>query len=36
MPDETTLRHDAPQEGDDQSIEVTETPADLVGGRGEE
>lgn len=34
--DEEKLRQDAPQEGDDQSIEVTETPADLVGGRGEE
>ena len=34
--DETELRQDAPQEGDDTTIEVTETPADLVGGRGEE
>lgn len=34
--DEEKLRQDAPQEGDDQSIEVTETPADLVGRRGEE
>ncbi len=34
--DEEKLRQDAPQEGDDQSIEVTETPTDLVGGRGEE
>lgn len=34
--DEEKLRQDAPQEGDDQSIEVTETPADLVGGRGED
>lgn len=34
--DEQGLRQDAPQEGDDTTIEVTETPADLVGGRGEE
>lgn len=34
--DEQKLRQDAPQEGDDATIEVTETPADLVGGRGED
>lgn len=34
--DEEKLRQDAPQEGDDTTIEVTETPADLVGGRGED
>lgn len=34
--DEQELRQDAPQEGDDTTIEVTETPADLVGGRGED
>ena len=34
--DEQKLQQDAPQEGDDQTIEVTETPVDLVGGRGED
>ena len=36
MSSDVTLYQDAPQEGDDQTIEVTETPEDLVGGRGED